>query len=232
MPAASVVAHALWDGQRRQVGHALWTTDVKRLFDLVVASMLLLLLSPVLLAVALLVRAKLGRPIFFRQERPGLNGRPFKMIKFRTMVDATDRDGRLLADEDRLPSFGRLLRSTSLDELPELINIICGDMSLVGPRPLLMRYLPLYSPEQARRHAVRPGLTGWAQINGRNALSWEDKFALDTWYVDNRSFRLDLLILWRTARKVLLREGVSAEGEATMSAFTGSAGRSAPTSEG
>lgn len=195
--------------------------SVKRAFDLIVASAMLLLLSPILGVVALLVRIKLGRPIFFRQERPGLNGEPFLMIKFRTMLDATDREGKLLSDRERLTGFGRLLRSTSLDELPGLINVVRGNMSLVGPRPLLMQYLPLYSTEQARRHEVRPGLTGWAQVNGRNTLSWDEKFALDIWYVDHRSFALDMAILWRTALKVLLREGISAEGEATMAPFTG-----------
>lgn len=196
--------------------------QMKRIFDIIVASVLLLGLSPVILATAILVRLRLGSPIFFVQWRPGLRGRPFLMIKFRTMLDATDPNGNPPADAERLTPFGRKLRSTSLDELPELINIIRGEMSLVGPRPLLMRYLPLYTPEQARRHDVRPGLTGWAQINGRNALSWDEKFALDTWYVKNRSFALDLRILWLTARKVLFREGISAEGEATMPPFTGS----------
>lgn len=182
---------------------------------------MLVLLSPILATIAILVRLKLGHPVLFRQVRPGRYGAPFAMIKFRTMHDAVDRNGVPLPDEQRLTRFGRLLRSTSLDELPELINIVRGEMSLVGPRPLLMQYLPLYSPDQARRHDVRPGLTGWAQVNGRNALSWEDKFALDTWYVDHRSFVLDLRILWLTVRKVLLRDGISATGEATMPPFTG-----------
>ena len=195
---------------------------MKRLFDLLVAASALLVLSPILLATALLVRVKLGSPVLFRQQRPGLHGQPFMMLKFRTMIDAVDRDGQPLPDAERLTPFGRWLRASSLDELPELINILRGDMSLVGPRPLLMRYLPLYSPEQARRHDVRPGLTGWAQINGRNALSWEEKFALDQWYVEHRSFLLDLRILWLTALKVVKREGISSAGEATMPPFTGS----------
>ena len=168
------------------------------------------------------MRVKLGSPVLFRQQRPGLHGQPFMMLKFRTMIDAVDRDGQQLPDAERLTPFGRWLRASSLDELPELLNILRGDMSLVGPRPLLMRYLPLYSPEQARRHDVRPGLTGWAQINGRNALSWEEKFALDQWYVEHRSFLLDLRILWLTALKVVKREGISSAGEATMPPFTGS----------
>lgn len=194
---------------------------MKRAFDLVAASAALVVFSPVLVAVALLVAAKLGRPVLFRQTRPGLNGRPFAMLKFRTMLDAVDEQGNPLPDHLRLTAFGRLLRSTSLDELPGLVNVVRGDMSLVGPRPLLMQYLPLYSPEQARRHLVRPGLTGWAQVNGRNSLDWTSKFALDTWYVDNRSFALDLRILWMTVRKVVVRDGISAEGEATMRPFTG-----------
>jgi sugar transferase EpsL len=194
---------------------------MKRLFDFLVAAGALLMLSPVLFVVALLVRVRLGSPVLFRQERPGLAGRPFVMVKFRSMTDAVDRQGRMLSDAERLTPFGRTLRATSLDELPGLLNVLKGDMSLVGPRPLLMRYLPLYSPEQARRHAVRPGLTGWAQVNGRNALSWDEKFALDVWYVDHRSFALDLRILWITAAKVLRREGISSVGEATMPPFTG-----------
>ena len=195
---------------------------MKRTFDLVVALAALILFSPVLIAVALLVAVKLGRPVLFKQVRPGLNGHPFTMLKFRTMLDAQDDQGRPLPDQLRLTRFGKLLRSTSLDELPGLLNVVRGDMSLVGPRPLLMQYLPLYSDEQARRHLVRPGLTGWAQVNGRNSLDWDAKFALDTWYVDHRSFALDLRILWMTVRKVLVREGISAEGEATMRPFTGS----------
>jgi lipopolysaccharide/colanic/teichoic acid biosynthesis glycosyltransferase len=168
------------------------------------------------------VRRKLGSPVFFRQTRPGLYGRPFQMVKFRTMTDARGPDDQLLPDADRLTPFGRFLRASSLDELPELWNVLKGDMSLVGPRPLLVEYLPLYSPEQSRRHEARPGITGWAQVNGRNALNWDEKFKLDVWYVDHRSLWLDIKILWLTVRKVLVREGISAAGEATMSKFTGS----------
>ncbi len=171
--------------------------------------------------VALCIRVKLGSPIFFRQQRPGLGGRSFEMLKFRTMTNARDSDGALKPDSERLTDFGRWLRATSIDELPELVNVLKGDMSLVGPRPLLMAYLPLYSPQQARRHEVLPGITGWAQVNGRNALTWPQKFELDAWYVENRSFWLDMRILWLTARRVLLREGISAAGEATMPAFKG-----------
>lgn len=194
---------------------------LKRAFDLTVGSILLLVFSPVIVCIALLVRQRLGSPVLFKQMRPGLHGAPFRMMKFRTMRDATDREGRSLPDAERLTPFGRMLRSTSLDELPGLINVVRGEMSLVGPRPLLMQYLPLYSPEQARRHDVRPGLTGWAQVNGRNAISWDQKFSLDVWYVDHHNFALDLKILWLTARKVLVRDGISAEGEATMTLFTG-----------
>lgn len=195
---------------------------MKRVFDFTVALLMLIVLSPLLLAVALMVRAKLGSPVLFRQQRPGLYGRSFELVKFRTMLDAVDSEGRTLPDDVRLTSFGRKLRSSSIDEIPEILNIIRGDMSFVGPRPLLMQYMPLYSPEQARRHEVRPGLTGWAQVNGRNALSWDEKFVLDQWYVDNRTMLLDLRILWMTVRKVLFREGISAAGEATMPPFTGS----------
>jgi len=194
---------------------------LKRLFDLVSASLALLLLFPVLLLVAWLVHRRLGSPVLFRQVRPGLHGKPFEMVKFRTMRDAVDTEGNALPDAERLTPFGRFLRSTSLDELPELWNVIKGDMSLVGPRPLLMEYLSLYSAEQARRHEVRPGITGWAQVNGRNAVSWPEKFALDIWYVDNRSLLLDIRILFLTIKKVFVREGISAEGEATASRFTG-----------
>ena len=195
---------------------------MKRLFDITAALVALLLLCLPLLALTLLVAAKLGRPAFFRQVRPGLQGKPFLMVKFRTMTDARGPDGALLPDADRLTPFGRFLRASSLDELPELWNVLKGDMSLVGPRPLLMEYLPLYSPQQARRHEVRPGITGWAQVNGRNAIGWEDKFTLDVWYVDHRSLWLDFKILWLTVKKVLVREGISADGEATMGRFTGS----------
>lgn len=194
---------------------------MKRLFDIFLASLALLLLCIPLMFLIWQIRRKLGSPVFFRQTRPGLHGLPFKMIKFRTMTDARGPDGQLLPDVERLTPFGRFLRASSLDELPELWNVLKGDMSLVGPRPLLMEYLPLYSPEQARRHEARPGITGWAQVNGRNALSWEDKFRLDVWYVNNRSMWLDIKILWLTVRKVLVREGISAAGEATMSKFTG-----------
>jgi lipopolysaccharide/colanic/teichoic acid biosynthesis glycosyltransferase len=194
---------------------------MKRWFDFGVAFVSLALFGPVLLLLAALVRWRLGSPIFFRQVRPGLQGVPFEMVKFRTMLDAAGPDGQPLPDELRLTKFGRFLRATSLDELPELWNVLKGEMSLVGPRPLLMEYLPLYTPEQARRHEVRPGITGWAQVNGRNAISWEDKFKLDVWYVDNQSLWLDIKILWLTVKKVLVRDGISAAGEATMPKFTG-----------
>jgi len=194
---------------------------LKRVFDVLAASIGLLLLSPVIAIVALMIRRRLGTPVLFRQVRPGMNGKPFEMVKFRTMRDAVDAQGNVLPDAERMTSFGSFLRSSSLDELPELWNVIKGDMSLVGPRPLLMEYLPLYNAEQVRRHDVRPGVTGWAQINGRNALSWEEKFKLDTWYVDNRTFWLDLKIIFLTIRKVVVRDGISAQGEATMSRFTG-----------
>ena len=193
----------------------------KRLFDFIASAIGLLLLAPVIAVVAFQIRRKLGSPVLFRQVRPGKDGKPFEMIKFRTMRDATDQGGNPLPDAERMTPFGAFLRSTSLDELPELWNVIKGDMSLVGPRPLLMEYLPLYSKEQYRRHEVRPGVTGWAQINGRNAISWEDKFKLDVWYVDNRSLWLDLKIIYLTVKKVLVRDGIAAEGEATMSKFTG-----------
>lgn len=181
----------------------------------------LILLSPVLALVAAAVRVNLGGHVLFRQVRPGLGGHPFTIVKFRTMRDATDGHGRALADADRLTRFSRFLRSTSLDELPELWNVLRGEMSLVGPRPLLMEYLPLYTREQARRHEVRPGITGWAQVNGRNAISWEDKFALDVWYVDNRSFLLDLKILLITIRRVFVRHGINQAGQATAEKFRG-----------
>jgi sugar transferase EpsL len=196
---------------------------IKRAFDVVIATMVLIIASPLLLLVALAVRVNLGAPVLFRQRRPGLGGRPFTMVKFRTMRDAVGRDGRALPDADRLTPFGKLLRSTSLDELPELWNVLRGDMSLVGPRPLLMEYLDRYTPEQARRHDVRPGVTGWAQVHGRNAVSWEERFRLDVWYVEHQSLSLDLQILVRTFTTVLRRTGVSAQGEATMSVFEGSA---------
>lgn len=194
---------------------------LKRTFDVVVGAAALVLLAPVMIGVALLVRLRLGSPVLFRQVRPGLHGQPFEMIKFRTMRDAVGPDGLPLSDAERLTPFGRFLRSSSFDELPELWNVLTGDMSLVGPRPLLMEYVPLYSPEQARRHEVRPGVTGWAQVNGRNAIGWEQKFALDVWYVDNRSLWLDFKILLLTVMKVLRSEGVSAQGHVTMERFTG-----------
>jgi lipopolysaccharide/colanic/teichoic acid biosynthesis glycosyltransferase len=194
---------------------------IKRTCDLLLSLLLLLLLWPILLVLAVVGFIVLGPPVLFRQERPGLERRVFTIWKFRTMRNLRDNDGKLLADAERLTSFGRVLRKTSLDELPELWNVLKGDMSLVGPRPLLIEYLPLYSTAQARRHEVRPGITGWAQVNGRNALSWEDRFAMDVWYVDNQSLWLDMKILWMTARKVIAREGISQVGEATMSKFTG-----------
>jgi len=197
----------------------------KRWFDVTVSCTSLLLLSPILIALAAAVRLKLGSPIFFAQTRPGLNGSPFRLIKFRTMTDGRDASGRLLPDSERMTRFGRFLRASSADELPELWNVVKGEMSLVGPRPLLMQYLERYSPRQRRRHEVRPGITGWAQVNGRNALSWEDKFELDVWYVDNRSFALDLKILAMTVVQVLRRQGISSEGHATMPEFTGSDAR-------
>ena len=196
---------------------------VKRAFDIVLALITLIVLAPVMLVVAVLVKRRLGSPVLFRQLRPGMNGIPFEMVKFRTMTDARDGAGNLLPDADRLPPFGQMLRSTSLDELPELWNVLKGEMSFVGPRPLLMQYLPLYSPAQRRRHDVRPGITGWAQVEGRNALSWDEKFAADCWYVDNQTMWLDVRILWRTVGTVLRRSDVSAQGEATMPPFTGNA---------
>ena len=193
----------------------------KRIFDLIVSVPGLVLLSPVILLTALLVRIFLGTPILFRQRRPGYKGQPFSIYKFHTMSDTRDKQGNLLPDEMRLTRFGRFLRSTSLDELPELFNILRGEMSLVGPRPLLMEYLPLYSPEQRRRHDVHPGLTGWAQVNGRNAITWEDKFKLDVWYVEHWSLWLDIKILFMSLWKVIRREGISQEGKATMEAFKG-----------
>lgn len=194
---------------------------LKRLLDIVIALLALLLLLPLLLMVAVLVRFKLGSPVLFRQTRPGLHGKPFAMIKFRSMRDAMDAQGQPLPDHERLTRFGQLLRSTSLDELPELWNVLKGDMSIVGPRPLLMEYLPLYSPEQAQRHNVRPGMTGLAQISGRNAISWQQKFQLDTWYVQHQSVWLDFKIMLKTVKKVLWREGISAQGEVTTAKFMG-----------
>ncbi|MEP2101072.1 MAG: sugar transferase [Parasphingorhabdus sp.] len=195
---------------------------LKRFFDIVASAIGLISLAPIFLLIGLLVRVNLGAPVFFVQERPGLNGVPFKMIKFRTMKDLIGGNGERLPDGDRLTGFGRLLRSTSLDELPGLWSVLKGDMALIGPRPLLMEYIPLYNSEQNRRHDVRPGITGWAQVNGRNAISWEEKFAADLWYVDNQSLMLDFKILAMTIIKVLKRDGIDADGEATMSKFTGS----------
>ena len=195
---------------------------LKRAFDIVASASALVALSPVLAITAHKVKKNLGSPVLFRQTRPGLHGKPFEMIKFRTMKNSVNTHGEPLPDSERLTPFGSMLRSSSLDELPELWNVLKGDMSLVGPRPLLMEYLPLYNQEQYRRHEMRPGITGWAQINGRNAISWEDKFKLDVWYVDNQSLLLDLKILLLTIKKVFVKEGISATGEVTMSKFTGS----------
>ncbi|UOH75074.1 sugar transferase [Acinetobacter schindleri] len=194
---------------------------IKRILDITIASTALILLSPVYLIVAHKVKKNLGSPVMFRQVRPGLHGKPFEMIKFRTMKDALDAEGNPLPDSERLTPFGKMLRTTSLDEMPELWNVIKGDMSIVSPRPLLMEYLPLYNAEQAKRHNVRPGITGYAQVNGRNAISWEKKFELDTWYVENQSLWLDFKIMLKTIKKVIAKDDISAEGEATMSKFTG-----------
>lgn len=195
---------------------------IKRLFDITAATTALVVLSPVYALTAYKIKNNLGSPVLFRQTRPGLHGKPFEMIKFRSMKDAVDADGNSLPDSERLTSFGQALRNSSLDELPELWNVIKGDMSLVGPRPLLMEYLPLYNEEQKRRHLVRPGITGYAQVNGRNAISWNEKFELDAWYVDNQSLWLDIKILFKTVKKVVIKDGISADGQATMSKFTGS----------
>lgn len=194
---------------------------LKRLLDIIIATTALVLLSPLYAFVAYKVKKNLGSPVLFRQVRPGLNGKPFEMIKFRTMKDAADAQGNPLPDSERLTPFGKMLRSTSLDEMPELWNVIKGDMSVVGPRPLLMEYLSLYSEEQAKRHNVRPGMTGHAQVNGRNAISWEEKFKLDTWYVENQSVWLDFKIMLKTVQKVITKDDISAEGEATMTRFAG-----------
>ncbi|EGQ7962696.1 MULTISPECIES: sugar transferase [Vibrio] len=194
---------------------------MKRIFDFIFSLIGLILLSPIIMLVAWKIRKNLGSPVLFRQTRPGLHGKPFEMVKFRTMKDAVDAQGNPLPDSERMTPFGDKLRNSSLDELPELWNVLKGEMSLVGPRPLLMQYLPLYNKEQARRHEVRPGVTGWAQINGRNAISWEDKFKLDVWYVDNRNLWLDIKVLFLTVKKVFIKEGISAEGEATMPYFEG-----------
>lgn len=194
---------------------------LKRLLDIIISFTCLVVLSTILLIISLMVRMRLSSPVFFRQVRPGFKAEPFEMIKFRTMLDSVDKEGNSLPDEQRMTSFGKLLRSTSLDELPELWNVLKGDMSLVGPRPLLMEYLPLYNEQQFRRHEARPGITGWAQINGRNSLNWDERFKLDVWYVENQSFMLDMKILFLTVKKVLVRDGISAEGEVTMSKFNG-----------
>ncbi|HCL60648.1 MAG TPA: sugar transferase [Acinetobacter sp.] len=194
---------------------------LKRLLDIIIASTALILLSPLYFYVAYKVRKNLGSPVIFRQVRPGLNGEPFEMIKFRTMTDERDEKGNLLPNDQRLPKFGKMLRATSLDEMPELWNVIKGDMSIVGPRPLLMDYLPLYNEEQAKRHKVRPGMTGYAQVNGRNAISWEKKFELDTWYVENQSIWLDFKIMFQTVKKVLVKEGINQSEEVTMTRFLG-----------
>jgi len=194
---------------------------IKRPFDIISSSLALLIGLPFYAILAILIYTKLGHPILFRQQRPGLHGKPFTILKFRTMTDKQDSAGNLLPDAQRLTKFGRFLRSTSLDELPELLNVLKGEMSLVGPRPLLMQYLPLYTPEQARRHEVRPGITGWAQINGRNAISWEEKFKLDVWYVDNHTFRLDIRIILQTIIKTVKQDDISQEGQATVIYFTG-----------
>ena len=194
---------------------------IKRLFDIVCSLIGLLVLTPVIIIVAFFIAVKLGRPVFFFQIRPGLRGKSFKMIKFRTMLDAVDKSGSPLPDSERMTRFGTLLRNLSLDELPELWNVLKGEMSLVGPRPLLMEYLPLYSEEQMRRHDMLPGITGWAQVNGRNSVSWKEKFELDVWYVDNQSFWLDMKILFMTIKKVLVRDGISEDGHVTAQKFEG-----------
>jgi lipopolysaccharide/colanic/teichoic acid biosynthesis glycosyltransferase len=203
------------------MGYALF----KRLFDFCVALLLLLILSPLILMVAIVIRMKMGAPVLFRQVRPGLNGEPFAVLKFRTMLDATDSSGQPLPDAVRMTMLGKWLRRLSLDELPQLINVLIGDMSLIGPRPLLMEYLPLYSREQAKRHDVRPGISGWAQVNGRNAIDWETRLALDVWYVDHACFSLDMRILLMTLSRVISRHGVNAPGEATVSKFKGGASK-------
>ncbi|WMI71646.1 sugar transferase [Aminobacterium sp. MB27-C1] len=201
--------------------HRIYQRFFKRPLDFTLASLSILLLSPVFLIIAVLVKIKLGSPVIFKQQRPGLNEKIFTMYKFRTMTNERDANGELLADSERLKKFGKFLRSTSLDELPELFNVLKGDMSIVGPRPLLIEYTPLYDEQQRKRLNVLPGITGWAQVNGRNALTWEEKFKLDTWYVENWNFILDLKIIVKTILVVLKREGISAQGEATMSRFTG-----------
>jgi sugar transferase EpsL len=202
--------------------YAMYQRHGKRIFDLMITIPLLVILAPLFVVLIVLVRSKLGTPVFFRQTRPGLKGQPFELLKFRTMTDARDAQGQLLSDEERMHPFGMWLRSTSLDELPGLLLVLSGKLSLVGPRPLLMSYLPRYTSEQMRRHDALPGITGWAQVNGRNAIGWEQKFALDVWYVDHQSFRLDLQILWMTFWKVLHRDGINQAGRATVEEFQGS----------
>jgi sugar transferase EpsL len=202
--------------------YAMYQRHGKRIFDLMITIPLLVILAPLFLVLIVLVRSKLGTPVFFRQTRPGLKGQPFELLKFRTMTDARDAQGQLLSDEERMHPFGMWLRSTSLDELPGLLLVLSGKLSLVGPRPLLMSYLPRYTSEQMRRHDALPGITGWAQVNGRNAIGWGQKFALDVWYVDHQSFRLDLQILWMTFWKVLHRDGINQAGRATVEEFQGS----------
>lgn len=194
---------------------------MKRIFDILGSFLALVIFSPLLILLYFKIKKQMGTPVLFRQERPGLNGKPFNMVKFRSMKDALDKDGNEISDKDRITPLGAKLRSSSMDELPEFWNVLKGEMSIVGPRPLLMEYLPLYSNEQARRHDVRPGITGWAQINGRNSVSWEEKFKLDVWYLENRTLWLDIKILWMTLKKVVKKDGISADGEATMSKFTG-----------
>ena len=213
----------------RSIDRLLSKVQLKRLFDLALATVLLLILWLPILCLMALVRVRIGSPIFFRQQRPGLGGKPFSIVKFRTMTSCQDEDGTLLSDEARLTPFGRFLRSTSFDELPEIWNVLKGDMSFVGPRPLLMEYLDLYSPRQARRHEVRPGLTGWAQVNGRNAASWNERLRLDVWYVDHWSLALDARILASSLKSVLSKHGISADGEATMAEFKGNASSDSPT---
>lgn len=197
---------------------------VKRIFDLLLSIVLIVVLAPLMILVAILVAFKMGRPVIFKQQRPGLKGKPFYLYKYRTMTESLDAEGSLLSDEERLTGLGHCLRRFSLDELPQLFNVLKGELSFVGPRPLLMQYLERYSPEQARRHEVKPGITGWAQVNGRNAISWEEKFAYDVWYVDHANFWLDVKILLLTVLKVLKKEGISSQGEATMPEFMGTAG--------
>jgi sugar transferase EpsL len=205
-------------------GHAMYSTRLKRAFDVLVSALTLVVLAPVLAALALLVRWRLGSPLLFKQRRAGHHGVPFTLYKFRSMTDERDGHGNLLSDEKRLTDLGRFLRATSLDEIPELVNVLVGDMSLVGPRPLLVPYLKRYNSDQARRHEVRPGITGWAQVNGRNTISWEERFKLDVWYVDHCSFWLDVKILWLTVHKVLSREGITPSDQAQMPDFMGSEG--------